>query len=67
MKTSQIIYCLFLSILLYILASIMGQEFNPLKWTNVEGKFWFSFFQMMIWIVPGFINYLDPDPKNKSY
>ena len=49
--------------LIYVLASIIASDFNPLNWQNEEGKLWFCYLIVIAWVIPIFMNYLDGKPN----
>ncbi len=57
--------CISLSLLFHLLCSILASSFNPFLWSQ-EGKYWYLFFQMVIWVVPMFLNYLDGKEQFKD-
>lgn len=62
----QFIISLAISILFYILASIIGLSFNPMDWNNEVGRLMFGLFFMFIWLLPIMLNYLNGDKNFKN-
>ncbi len=58
--------CSGISFLLYILASFLGKSFNPMGWTNELGTLIFIAFEISIWLLPIYLNYLDGEENFKN-
>ena len=67
----QFITCLLLSVFFHFLASILGGSFNPMEWKQDTesaklGTLMYLFFEMVIWIAPMMLNYLNGEENFKN-